>query len=89
MNVYVMVNDYSCNGVFLFTWHTYSFLCTIRKSMLEVDCGVDNQTRSRTTHWTLSSKASGFYLCIFYLYPINAYNNVYFLDILHNLMGFV
>jgi hypothetical protein len=37
---------------------------------------------------TLSSKASGFSLCIFYLYPINAYNNVYFLDILHNLMGF-
>jgi hypothetical protein len=37
---------------------------------------------------TLLSKASGFSLYIFYLYPINAYNNVYFLDILHNLMGF-
>jgi hypothetical protein len=37
---------------------------------------------------TLSSKASEFSLCIFYLYPSNAYNNVYFLDILHNLMGF-
>jgi hypothetical protein len=24
----------------------------------------------------------------FYLYPNNAYNNVYFFDILHNLMGF-
>jgi hypothetical protein len=25
MNVYVMVNDYSCNGVCLFIWRTYSF----------------------------------------------------------------
>jgi hypothetical protein len=38
--------------------------------------------RSRTTHMKLLSKASGFSLCIFYLYPINAYNNFYFLDIL-------
>jgi hypothetical protein len=36
---------------------------------------------------TLLNKASGFSLYIFYLYTINAYNNVYFLDILHNLMG--
>jgi hypothetical protein len=28
-----------------------------------------------------------FSLCIFNLYPINVFNNVYFLDILHNLMG--
>jgi hypothetical protein len=56
--------------------------------MLEVDCEVDNETCSRTTQRKLSSKASGFSLCIFYLYPINAYNNVYFLDVLHNLMGF-
>jgi hypothetical protein len=41
MNVYVMVNDYPCNGVCLFIWCTYSFVCTIRKSMLEVDCEVD------------------------------------------------
>jgi hypothetical protein len=26
--------------VYLF-WHMYCFVCTIRKSMLEVDCGVD------------------------------------------------
>jgi hypothetical protein len=37
---------------------------------------------------TLLSKVSGFSLCIFYLYPSNAYNNVYILDILHNLMEF-
>jgi hypothetical protein len=41
MNVYVMMNDYSCNGVCLFIWRMYSFVCTIRKSMLEVDCEVD------------------------------------------------
>jgi hypothetical protein len=41
MNVYVMVNDYSYNGVCLFIWCTYSFLCMIRKSMLEVDSEVD------------------------------------------------
>jgi hypothetical protein len=39
--VYVMVNDYPCNGVCLFIWRTYSFVCTIHKSMLEVDCEVD------------------------------------------------
>jgi hypothetical protein len=27
-----------CNGVCLFIWRTYSFVCTIHKSMLEVDC---------------------------------------------------
>jgi hypothetical protein len=41
MNVYVMVNDYSCNGVCLFIWCTHSFVCTIHKSMLEVNCEVD------------------------------------------------
>jgi hypothetical protein len=41
MNLYVMVTDYPCNGVCLFIWHTYSFVCTIRKSMLQVDCEVD------------------------------------------------
>ena len=41
MNVYVIENDYSCNGVCLFIWRTYSFVCAIRKSMLEVDCELD------------------------------------------------
>jgi hypothetical protein len=36
-----MVNDYSYTGVCLFIWRTYSFVCAIRKSMLEVDCEVD------------------------------------------------
>jgi hypothetical protein len=41
MNVNVMVNDYPCTGVYLFIWHTYSFVCAIRKSMLEVDYEVN------------------------------------------------
>jgi hypothetical protein len=30
-----------CNGVCLFIWSTYSFVCTIRNSMLEIDGEVD------------------------------------------------
>ena len=41
MNAYVVLNDYTCNGVYLFIWRTYSFVYTICKSMLEVDCEVD------------------------------------------------
>jgi hypothetical protein len=41
MNVYVMVNDYSCNGVCLLFGVHIIFVCTIRNLMLEVDCGVD------------------------------------------------
>ena len=41
MNVYAMMNDYPCNGVCLFIWRTYSFVCTIHKSMLEVNYEVD------------------------------------------------
>jgi hypothetical protein len=41
MNVNVMVNDYLCTDVCLFIWRTYSFVCTLRKLMLEVDCEVD------------------------------------------------
>jgi hypothetical protein len=41
MNVNIMVNDYPCTGVCLFIWRTYSFVCAIRKLMLEVDCELD------------------------------------------------
>jgi hypothetical protein len=37
----VMVNVDRCTGVCLFIWRVYSFVCAIRKSMLEVDCEVD------------------------------------------------
>jgi hypothetical protein len=41
MNVNVMVNGYPWTGVCLFVWRTYSFVYAIRKSMLEVDCELD------------------------------------------------
>jgi hypothetical protein len=41
MNMNVMVNDYPCTGVCLFIWRTYSFVCVIHKSVLEVDCELD------------------------------------------------
>jgi hypothetical protein len=59
----------------------YSFVCTICESMLEVDYEVDEpksfeddpQDTFKQGKWILSLH--------FYLYPNNAYNNVYFLDI--------
>jgi hypothetical protein len=44
MNVNVMVNDYPCTGECLVIWRTYSFVCAIRKSMLEVDYELDEPT---------------------------------------------
>jgi hypothetical protein len=41
MNVNVMLNDYPYTGVCLFIWRTYSFIRAIHKSMLEVDCELD------------------------------------------------
>lgn len=35
------MNDYPYIGVCLFIWCTYSFVCVIRKSILEVDCELD------------------------------------------------
>jgi hypothetical protein len=64
MNVYVMVNDIPCNGVCLFIRCMYSFVCTIHKSMLELDCEVDEPNSFDDDHRTLSCKASGFSLCI-------------------------
>jgi hypothetical protein len=32
---------YPGNGVCLFIWRMYSIVCTIRESMLEVECEVD------------------------------------------------
>jgi hypothetical protein len=37
----VMVNNYPCTSVCLFIWCIYSFVCAIRKSVLEVECEVD------------------------------------------------
>jgi hypothetical protein len=88
MNVYVMVNDYPCNGVCLFIWRTYSFVCTIHKSMLEVDYEVDEPNSFEDDPHDTFVQGKWILPLHFLLYPNNAYNNFYFLDILHNLMGF-
>jgi hypothetical protein len=88
MNVYVMVNDYPCNDVCLFIWRTYSFVCMIHKSMLEVDCEVDEPNSFEYDPQSTFMQGKCILPLHFYLYPNNAYNNVYFLDILHNLMRF-
>jgi hypothetical protein len=88
MNVYVMVNDYQCNGVCLFIWRTYSFVCTIRRSNIEVDCEVDKPNTFEDDPQDTFVQGKWILPLHFYLYPNNAYNNVYFMDILHNLMGF-
>jgi hypothetical protein len=54
------------------------FVCTIRKSMLEVDCGVDEPNSFEDDPHDTFEQGKWIPLCIFYLYPINAYNNVYF-----------
>jgi hypothetical protein len=71
------VNDYPCNGVCLFIWRMYSFVCTICKSMLEVDYEIDEpnsfddpQDTFVQDKWILP--------LYFYFYRNNAYNNVYF-----------
>jgi hypothetical protein len=81
MNVYVMVNDYPCNGVCLFIWRTYSFVCTIPKSMLEVDSEVDEPNSFEDDPQDTFEQGKWILPLHFYLYPNSAYNNVYLLDI--------
>jgi hypothetical protein len=80
------VNDYQCNGVCSFIGRTYSFVCTIHKSMLEVDCEVDEPNSFEDEPQDTFVQGKWILPLHFYLYRNNAYNNV--LDILHNLMGF-
>jgi hypothetical protein len=62
----------------------FSFVCTICESILEADCvveepnlfGDDPQDTFEQGKWILPLH--------FYLYPNNAYNKVYFLDIFIN-----
>jgi hypothetical protein len=82
-----MVNDYPCNGVCLFIWRTYSFVCTIRKSMLEVDCEVD-EPNSFEDDPQDTFVQGGFSLCISICTEIMHTIIFTFGYILHNLMGF-
>jgi hypothetical protein len=78
MNVYVMVNDYPCNGVCLFIWRTYSFVCTIHKSMLEVDCEVDEPNTFEDDSHDIFEQGKWILPLHYYSYRNNAYNNIYF-----------
>jgi hypothetical protein len=72
-----MVNDYPCNGVCLFIWCTYSFVCTICKSMLEVDCEVDEPNSFEDDPQDTFMQSKWILPLHFYLYQNNTYNNVY------------
>jgi hypothetical protein len=56
--------------------------------MLEVDCEVDEPNSFEDDAQDTFDQGKWILPLHFYLYPNNAYNNVYFMDILHNLMGF-
>jgi hypothetical protein len=56
--------------------------------MLEVDCEVDEPNSFKDDPQDTFVQGKWILHLHFYLYRNNAYNNVYFLDILHNLMGF-
>jgi hypothetical protein len=56
--------------------------------MLEVDCEVDEPNSFEDDPKDTFDQGKWILPLHFYLYPNNAYNNVYFMDILHNLMGF-
>jgi hypothetical protein len=67
----------------------YSFVCTIRKSMLEVDYEIKEPNTFEDEPQNTFVQGKWILPLHFYLYPNNAYNNVYFwIYILHNLMGF-
>jgi hypothetical protein len=58
----------------------FSFVCTIYESILEADFMIKDQNKFVQGKWILP-----LHLC---LYPNSTYNNVYFFEYLHNLMGF-
>jgi hypothetical protein len=43
MSIHVIVYVYSCNGVCLFIWCMFSFVCTLCESILEADFVVEDQ----------------------------------------------
>jgi hypothetical protein len=71
--------------VYLFGVHIL-FVCTIHKSMLEVDCEVDEPNSFEDNPQDTFEK--GKWILPLHILLVPKYNNVYFLDILHNLMGF-
>jgi hypothetical protein len=72
---------YPCNGVCLFIWCMFSFVCTICKSILEADYVVDEPNTFEDDPQDTFEQSKWILPLHLYLYQSNAYNNVYFLDI--------
>jgi hypothetical protein len=69
----------------LFIWRTYAFVCTIHKSMLEVDCEVDkpNSFEDEPQDTFEQGKSLCISICTEIMHII-----MFTFRILHNLMGF-
>jgi hypothetical protein len=72
---------YPCNGVWLFIWCMFSFLCTIHELILEADYVVDEPNTFEDDLQDTFEQGKWILPLYFYLYPSNTYNNVYFSDI--------
>jgi hypothetical protein len=66
----------------------FPFVCTICKSILEVDFMVEDQNTFEDDPQDTYVQGKWIFSLHLCLYPNNTYNNVYFLEYLHNLMGF-
>jgi hypothetical protein len=74
-------DGYPCNGVCLFIWRIYSFVCMICESMLKADCELDEPNSFEDDPQDTFEQSKWILPLHFYLHPSNAYNNVYFSDI--------
>jgi hypothetical protein len=72
---------YQCNGVCLFIWCMFPFVCTICELILEVDCVVEEANTFEDYPQDTFEQGKWILPLHFYLYPSNACNNVYFSDI--------
>jgi hypothetical protein len=59
----------------------YSFVCTIHELLLEVNYGVDEPNSFEDNPYDTFKQGKWILPLHFYLYPNDAYNNVYFSDI--------
>jgi hypothetical protein len=59
----------------------FSFVCTICESILEVGSVVDEPNTFEEDPQDMFEQGKWILTLYFYLYPSNAYNNVYFSDI--------
>jgi hypothetical protein len=74
---------YACsyNGVYLFIWCMFTFVCVICESILEDDYVVEEPNTFEDGPQDTFEQGKWILPLHFCLYPSNAYNNIYFLDI--------